>query len=330
MNWKGVRVAVTGAGGFIGSHLVEELVARQAKVRAMVRYNSSNSWSRLEELPRETLSRIEVIPADVTDPHAVESFVEGQSVVFHLAASISIPYSYRAPASFVQANAVGTLNVLEASLKGKVRRVVHTSTSEAYGEARYAPMDENHPLQAQSPYAASKIAADKLAESFHRSFGLPVSILRPFNTFGPRQSARAIIPTIMAQLAAGASLLRLGNLRPVRDLTYVRDTARGFIRMAESSAAIGQTINLGTGRGVSVQQLVQKIFSVAKTRATVESVRERSRRSTSEIFKLISDNRKARSVIRWRPEVSLEEGLEETWRYIERNLQRYKPELYNV
>ena len=255
------RVLVTGAGGFIGSHLVEALARTGADVVALVQYNSRNDWGSLEYLEPDLLRSIHVARGDVRDPYFVRSIVKGRTHIFHLAALIAIPYSYRAPAAYVAANVEGTLNVLQAALDLGVERVIHTSTSEVYGTARYVPIDESHPLQAQSPYSASKIAADKLAESFHASFELPVVTVRPFNSFGPRQSARAVVPTIAIQAMAGHTV-RLGNLKPVRDLTFVADTVRGFL-VAAKAAAVGEVIHLGTGTGVSVGELAQKIFRIS-------------------------------------------------------------------
>lgn len=312
MTTDAVTVLVTGAGGFIGSHLVEALLAEGFGVRALVRYNSRNDWGNLEALRREPPPGLDVRMGDVTDARSVDDVVEGCHRVFHLAALIGIPYSYRAPASYVSTNVVGTLNVLEAGRRHAVERIVVTSTSEVYGTARYAPIDEDHPLQAQSPYAASKIAADKLAESYHRSFGVPVVVLRPFNTFGPRQSARAIVPTILGQALAGHATIRVGNLEPRRDLTYVTDTARAFVLAGATAGIDGQTIHFGQGRALTVGELVDRCRAVTGCDATVEVDEERMRPAGSEVGLLLCDPARARSRLGWRPEVGLDEGLRRT------------------
>lgn len=330
MNWSGMRVLVTGAGGFIGSHLTEELARRGARVRAMVRYSSRNHWGFLEDLSPDLARRVEIMPGDVTDPYCVGRLVKGQDVVFHLAALIGIPYSYEAPASYVATNVSGTLHVLEACREHRVRKLVHTSTSEVYGTARYVPIDEAHPLHGQSPYSASKIGADQLAESFHRSFKLPVAICRPFNTFGPRQSARAVLPTIVSQLLQGSAALKLGSLAPVRDFTYVSDSVAGFLAVAESKRSVGEVINLGVGRGVSVRQAAQLAMKLTGTRASLRLDAIRVRPEASEVLRLISDNRKARRLTGWRPRVSFEEGLRRLIAHVRANPEQYKPRLYNV
>ena len=330
MNWKGVKVAVTGAGGFIGSHLVEELACRGASVRAMFRYNSKNDWGRLEEIPAELQKNIQPFAGDVTDSHLMQKLAQGQEVVFHLASLIAIPYSYVAPASYVNTNVCGSLNILEACLKNKVKRVVHTSTSEVYGTALYVPIDEEHPLRGQSPYSASKIAADKLAESFYRSFDLPVVILRPFNTYGPRQSARAVIPTIVSQALSANGEISLGDLRPVRDFTYVRDTVEGFLKAAESSRAVGEVVQVGTGTGVTVGQVAEKILRLAGRDIRIRKDSQRIRPSKSEVFRLICSAKKARKLLGWSPRYDLDKGLGETVRYVRQNLGRYKPRIYNL
>ena len=330
MNWKGKRVLVTGAGGFIGSHLVEELAGLGARVRALVRYNSRSHWGFLEGLRPELAARVEIVSGDVTDPHFVMQLVEGREAVFHLAALIAIPYSYEAPSSYVAANVTGTLNVLEACRRLKVAKLVHTSTSEVYGTAVYAPIDEKHPLQGQSPYSASKIGADHLAESFYRSFGLPVAIARPFNTYGPRQSARAVIPSIISQLLAGSDTLRLGALTPVRDFNFVADTVAGFLAVAASPKSVGQVVNLGSGRGVSVGDTVKLVMKLTGRRARVVTDGKRLRPDKSEVFKLICDSRKAKKLLGWAPRYTLEEGLVRTIDYIRRHPGLYKSGLYNV
>lgn len=330
MNWKGKKVLVTGAGGFIGSHLTETLLARGARVRAMVRYNSRSSEGHLEEIPKASRSLLEVFPGDVTDPFCVREAVRGRDAVFHLAALIAIPYSYKAPASYVQTNVTGTLNVLDACLQAKVKRVVHTSTSEVYGTARYVPIDEEHPLQGQSPYSASKIGADQLAESFYRSFGLPVSIVRPFNTYGPRQSARAVIPTIVSQLLAGKKEIHLGSLSPVRDFNFVSDTVEGFLAAAASPKSVGEVINLGSGRGISIRDTVREAFRAAGTRAKIATDSKRIRPEKSEVFRLIASNAKARKLLGWRPRRDIRYGLARVVEYLRQNASAYKPNRYTV
>lgn len=323
-------VLVTGASGFIGSHLTEELVRTGYKVRAMVHYNFQNSWGWLETLPAEIIDAVEVFPADIADPFAVRQAVVGCHTVYHLAALIAIPYSYRAPASYVSTNVTGTLNILEACRVEKVARLVHTSTSETYGTAQYVPIDERHPLVGQSPYSASKIAADKLAESYYLSFDLPVATIRPFNTFGPRQSARAVIPTIISQALSGAQEIRLGALDPVRDLNYVKDTARGFMAVAAAECAIGRVTNVGRGEGISVGELAQLILDLCESSAKIICESERIRPDKSEVMRLICDNTLARTTLNWQPDYSMQQGLEETITWMRTNLHRYKPNIYNT
>lgn len=331
MSWKNVRVLVTGAGGFIGSHLAEELARRGAKLRALVRYNSRNDWGLLEELDPDLLKKIDVWSGDVTDPHYAFKAVEGCDVVFHLAALIAIPYSYVAPTAYVAANVGGTVNILEAGRRHKVKRIVHTSTSETYGTAIYAPIDEKHPLQGQSPYSASKIGADKMAESYYRSFGLPVVTVRPFNTYGPRQSARAVIPTIATQLLSGAKRLSLGATTPVRDFNFVLDTVEGFLAAGAASSEVhGEVINIGSGRGVTIGQTAQTIMRLTGIKAPMTQDRARLRPDKSEVMRLICDNRKARRLLGWKPRYSLDEGLALTVHYCQTHLSRYKTGMYNL
>lgn len=320
-------VLVTGAGGFIGSHLVERLAALGARTKALVRYNSSGSWGWLDESPVK--NSIEVLLGDVQDRETIRRAVHGTDVVFHLAALISIPYSYEAPFSFVNTNVEGTLNVLQEALRAEVKVVVHTSTSEVYGTARYVPIDEEHALQGQSPYAASKIAADKMAEAFHLSYGLPVVTLRPFNTYGPRQSTRAIIPTIITQAITNGSL-HLGNLDPTRDLNYVADTVEGFLLAADSEAAIGQVINIGSGKEVSIKDLAETICRLLGKSIRVESATCRKRPEASEVYRLCADSSKARDLIGWQPQHTLEQGLIKTIEWIGVNLARYKVGTYSI
>jgi NAD dependent epimerase/dehydratase len=308
MNWTGKRVLVTGAGGFIGSHLVEELVRRGGRVRALVHYNALGSIANLQFVPREIIERIEVVAGDVCDAHAVRAYAEDVSVIFHLAALIGIPYSYVAPSSYVGTNIGGTLNVLEAARSAKCERVVITSTSETYGTAQYTPIDEKHPAVGQSPYAATKIGADQLALSYYRSFGLPITIVRPFNTFGPRQSERAIIPTIVGQALFNGGAVRLGSLEPRRDLTFVSDTARGFVCLAESEEAIGRAVNLGTGRSHSVRELVEMIGRELDLKVQVSLDPQRIRPDRSEVHELCADPTLAHS-LGWSAQVPLEVGL---------------------
>ncbi|TMQ50369.1 MAG: SDR family NAD(P)-dependent oxidoreductase [Candidatus Eisenbacteria bacterium] len=309
MNWAGRPVLVTGAGGFIGSHLVEQLVNAGARVRALVHYNALGMRGWLEEVA--TGDAVEVVLGDVADSDSLDSAMRDCDVVFHLAALIGIPYSYVAPAQYVRSNVIGTLNVLQAARRSPVARVVHTSTSEVYGTAQYTPMDERHPLAAQSPYAATKTGADQLATAFFRTYGTPVTIVRPFNTYGPRQSTRAIVPTIITQALAGASI-GLGNLDTARDLTFVLDTVKGFILAAEADDAVGKTINIGSGREVTIRELAELICSIVGRPCEIEVMAERIRPTGSEVRRLVADSTLARTSLGWRPERTLEEGLKGT------------------
>ena len=324
--WNGKRVLVTGAGGFIASHLVESLVRNGATVRAFVRYNSRSDVGLLNQVPKEIYSGIQVIAGDLRDLTAIQNAAKGMETIFHLGALIAIPYSYQHPAEVVDTNVIGTLNILLAARDMQIR-VIHTSTSEVYGSAIYAPIDEAHPLQGQSPYSASKIAADKLAESFYCSYDLPVVTVRPFNTYGPRQSARAIIPTIISQALTGSEL-HLGSLDTKRDFTYVLDTVAGFLAAAESTGVDGQTFNLGTGREISVGELVTVIEKIVGRPLTVVQDPERLRPQKSEVVRLLSDNRKAQNQLNWKPETTLESGLAQTVAWIQSNLQFYHPGIY--
>lgn len=321
--WQGKSVLVTGAGGFIGSHLVERLYAEGAKVRAFVRYNSRGEAGLLRQLPSETLTQIEIIGGDIRDSSAIFTASEGAEIIFHLGALISIPYSYVHPREVTESNIIGTLNVLEAARHHKTSRVIHTSTSEVYGTARYAPINEAHPLQGQSPYSASKIGADKLAESFHLSFNVPVVTVRPFNTFGPRQSARAVIPTIITQALAG-KVIKLGNLDTTRDFTYVEDTVEGFLKAAQADGVEGGTFNLGTGEEIRVGDLADRIISATGTQARVQVEALRLRPDKSEVLRLISDNSLAKQSLGWSPRFSLDEGLSRTIAWIRDHLDMYK------
>lgn len=327
LRWANMRVLVTGAGGFIGSHLTERLVELGASVRAFVHYNSLGRWGWLDA--SSVKEKFEVVVGDISDRDCVRNAVQSVDVVFHLAALIGIPYSYQAPSSYVQTNIVGTLNVLQSALEVGVERVVHTSTSEAYGTAQYVPIDENHPLQGQSPYSATKIGADKLAESFYRSFDLPVATIRPFNTYGPRQSARAIIPTVISQ-ALTKSELRLGNLSPLRDLNFVADTVEGFLHVADNPKAIGEVINIGTGKEISIESLVELIIEIMGKDLRVDSDDQRVRPNASEVDRLCADITKARELLGWQPMYSLKEGLQKTVNWIAENLETYSPDIYSV
>ena len=322
-------VLVTGAGGFIASHLVESLVRSGARVRAFVRYNSRGDPGLLKYIDPETYAQLEIISGDLTDLQALKGAAQGIHTIFHLGALIAIPYSYIHPAEVVSSNITGTLNVLLAAQENKVSRMVHTSTSEVYGTAQYVPINEDHPLQGQSPYSASKIGADKLVESFFRSFNLPVVTLRPFNTYGPRQSARAVIPTIITQ-ALTQRVISLGNLSATRDLTYIEDTVRGFVLAGTASNIEGSAINLGTGSEVSISDLASLIMEIIGVQAEIHMDQNRLRPERSEVQRLVSDNRLARQLLGWEPEYSLSDGLKKTIRWIENNLAHYKPGKYHV
>jgi NAD dependent epimerase/dehydratase len=329
MNWQGKHVLVTGAGGFIGSHLTESLIAAGAEVTALVKYNSRNDWGLLEGLSRHPPQNLSVLSGDITDSHLIRTVMVDQDMVFHLAALIGIPYSYRAPLSYEGTNIRGTMNVLQAAYECNVERVVHTSTSEVYGSACYTPIDENHPLQGQSPYSATKIGADKIAESYYYAFGLPVAILRPFNTYGPRQSARAVIPTIITQ-ALTSNTVKLGSLSPVRDLTFVDDTVDAFLKIAATDQAIGKTINAGSGKGITIGDLASIIIRLTNPSAQIVCEKERVRPDTSEVMKLICNNKLAQEVLNWRPNFSLEDGLKATIAWMKEHLYAYKPGRYTV
>jgi len=321
MNWQGKRVLVNGAGGFIGSHLAEKLVQCGANTRAFVHYNASSSWGWLDH--SDYKKELEVIAGDICDRDSTKKAIEGIEIVFHLAALIAIPYSYDAPLSYVRTNIEGTLNTLQNARELGVERVVQTSTSEVYGTARYVPIDEAHPLQGQSPYAASKIGADKLVEAFHLSYQLPVVTVRPFNTFGPRQSARAVIPSIISQCLIGDTI-RLGSLHPTRDMNFVENTVEGFLLAASSPNAIGKTINLGSGREISIGDLADRIIQLIGRPAKVQSESQRLRPETSEVERLLADNSLAKKLLGWEPSVSLEEGLAKTVTWMQENLGKYR------
>lgn len=330
MKLTGKTVLVTGADGFIGSHLTEMLVREGAHVRALTLYNSFNSWGWLEDI--DCLERIEVVSGDIRDPHFARKITEKVEVVFHLAALIAIPYSYVAPESYMSTNVNGTLNMLQAARESGAKRFVHTSTSEVYGTARFVPINEDHPLQAQSPYSATKIAADALAYSYYSAFDLSVTIVRPFNTYGPRQSARAVIPTIMSQILSGRDVINLGSLHPTRDFNFVEDTCHGFIQLAECDAAVGETVNIGSNHEISIGDLVDRIQEVLGSSVTVETTDERVRPEKSEVERLWCDNTKINSMTGFKPRVTLREGLERTalWLRKPENIRKYKVDIYNV
>ena len=327
MDWSHQTVLVTGASGFIGSHLVERLVALGARTRALVRYNSAGSVGWLDSSPVK--EAIEVIPGDVRDLDSVRAAMKGVDIALHLAALIAIPYSYQSPVSYVRTNVEGTLNVLQAALDAEVKRVVHTSTSEVYGTARYVPIDEDHPLQGQSPYSASKIGADKIAEAFHLSYGLPLCIIRPFNTYGPRQSARAVIPTVVTHALTGDAV-HLGSLEPTRDFNFVSDSVDGFIMVAESAAAVGQVINIGSGVEISIRDLAVMVLAKVGRDIPIVCEEQRKRPENSEVTRLLADNHKAQDLLGWRPKYTLDEGLTQTIDWISKNLDRYRVGTYAV
>lgn len=324
------KVLVTGADGFIGSHLVESLVRRGYQVKAFVLYNSFNTWGWLDTLDPSLMREVEIFQGDIRDSHGVKTAMEGMDAVFHLAALIAIPFSYHSPDTYVDTNIKGTLNVLQAARDcGGVRTLV-TSTSEVYGTARYVPIDEGHPYQGQSPYSATKIGADRLAESFYRSFGLPVTIVRPFNTYGPRQSARAVIPTIITQLLSGYEEIKLGSLTPTRDFNYVKDTANGFIAMYESEKTIGQEINIATQREISIGELAEELIRQINPEARIICDEQRKRPEMSEVSRLLGSNKKIKQLTKWQPEYTFEAGLAETIEFFRGNLDRYKADIYNI
>jgi NAD dependent epimerase/dehydratase len=331
MRLQGKRVLVTGADGFIGSHLVEALLKEGCQVRAFVLYNSFGTWGWLDTLPADQLSALDIFPGDVRDPGSVGRAMDGISVVFHLAALIAIPYSYVAPESYVDTNVKGTLNILIAARERRCERVLVTSTSEVYGTALYVPIDEKHALQGQSPYSATKIAADKLAEAFHLSFEMPITTVRPFNTFGPRQSARAIIPTIITQAISGAQEIKLGNMKPTRDLNFVQDTVMGFIEIAKSDSLIGEVVNIATGRETSMGELAAEIIRQIQPGIRVVQDGQRCRPDRSEVLRLLGDNSKIRRLTQWAPRYDLSSGLRETiaWFAEPANFARFKPSIYN-
>jgi NAD dependent epimerase/dehydratase len=330
------RILVTGADGFIGSHLTEELVRQGHDVKAFVMYNSFNSWGWLDGSPKEITDNVAVFAGDIRDPYGVKEAMKGCEVVLHLAALIAIPYSYHSPDTYVDTNVKGTLNIVQAARELGVAKVVHTSTSEVYGTARFVPITEEHPLQGQSPYSASKIGADQMAMSFYTSFNTPVAIIRPFNTYGPRQSARAVIPTIITQIANGKRKIKLGSLAPTRDFNYVKDTVRGFIAVAEADSAVGQVINIGSNYEISIGDTVQLIAEVMGAKVEIETEDERLRPEKSEVERLWADNTKAKKIAGWEPayggRAGFKQGLRETaaWFTDKQNLKKYKADVYNI
>lgn len=332
MQLNGKKVVVTGADGFIGSHLTERLVAEGCSVKAFCFYNSFNSWGWLDSLDKSVLRNIEVFTGDVRDPNGVRTALKGEDIVFHLAALIAIPFSYHSPDSYIDTNVKGTLNVLQACKDFGTERLLVTSTSEVYGTAHYVPIDEKHPKQPQSPYSASKIGADSIAESFYRSFNLPVTTVRPFNTYGPRQSARAVIPTIITQLLSGQKEIKLGDITPTRDLLFVKDTVDAFLTIAKSDALTGQEVNVATQSEISVGELAQKIISKINPGATILADTERLRPVKSEVFRLFGSREKLESLTGWKPAYSLDCGLDETiaWFSKKENLASYKADIYNL
>ena len=326
------KILVTGADGFIGSHLVEKLIDEGYNVKAFVYYNSFNSWGWLDAFPKEKLKQIEIFAGDVRDPNGVRTAMKGCDVVFHLAALIAIPYSYHSPDSYLDTNIKGTLNIIQAAKDLDVERVLVTSTSEIYGTAQYVPIDEKHPKQPQSPYSASKIGADCMADSFYRSFDIPITIVRPFNTYGPRQSARAIIPTIITQLLNGFDEIKLGDLTPTRDLLFIKDTVDGFIKIAESVSLIGHECNIATNSEISMQKMADTLIELINPNAKIIQDEDRIRPEKSEVFRLFGDNSKLIEHTNWKIEHTLEQGLQETinWFSNKENLKQYKAGIYNV
>lgn len=326
------KVLVTGADGFIGSHLTELLVKEGYNVKAFSFYNSFNSWGWLDTLPKEVLNEIDVFTGDIRDPNGVREAMRGIDEVFHLAALIAIPFSYHSPDSYIDTNIKGTLNVLQAARDLNTSRVLITSTSEVYGTAKYVPIDELHPYQGQSPYSATKIGADRLAESFYRSFNMPISIVRPFNTYGPRQSARAVIPTIITQLLNGSNEIKLGSLSPTRDFNYVKDTAKGFLEISKSDKAIGEEINIATQNEISIGELAKEIINQINPNAKIICDEERLRPENSEVNRLLGSNKKILELTNWKPNYTFEEGIRETieWFKVKKNLDGYKSDIYNI
>lgn len=325
-----MKALVTGADGFIGSHLVEYLLEKGYNVKAFTYYNSFNNWGWLDSLPKNKLKEIEIFSGDIRDPNGVKEAIKGVDEVFHLAALIAIPFSYHSPDSYVDTNIKGTLNVLQTCRDFNTSKVLITSTSEVYGTAQYVPIDEKHPYQGQSPYSATKIGADRLAESFYRSFDMPISIVRPFNTYGPRQSARAVIPTIITQLLSGKEEIKLGSLTPTRDFNYVKDTVKGFYEIAKSDKTVGEEINIATNQEISIGELANEIISQINPNAKIICDEQRLRPEKSEVNRLLGDNTKIKSLTNWTPEYSFKEGIKETIDWIKNNIDKYKVDIYNI
>lgn len=325
-----MRVLVTGADGFIGSHLTEALIESGHEVRAFTFYNSFNTWGWLDTLPKDVLKEIDIFSGDIRDPNGVYEAVQGMDTVFHLAALIAIPFSYHSPDSYVDTNIKGTLNVLQAGRKHNIGRILVTSTSEVYGTAKYVPIDEEHPYQGQSPYSATKIGADRLAESFYRSFNMPVTIVRPFNTYGPRQSARAVIPTIISQLLAGKEEIELGSLTPTRDFNYVKDTVAGFLAIAGSDKTIGEEINIATQQEISIGELASEIIAQINPNTRIVCDEERLRPEQSEVNRLLGSNKKIKALTGWEPKYTLKEGISCTIEWMKQNMDGYKADIYNI
>jgi NAD dependent epimerase/dehydratase len=330
MNLTNKKVLITGSEGFIGSHLTERLVELGADVTALVQYNSFNNWGWIDTFDKNVKNSINVVTGDIREYDGMKRIVKGQDVVFHLAALIAIPYSYLSPMAYVRTNIEGTANVLEACREYDIKKIVHTSTSETYGTALYVPIDEKHPMQGQSPYSASKIGADKIAESYYKSFELPVATIRPFNTYGPRQSARAVIPTIISQILSGKEEIKLGSLSPTRDFNYVKDTVEAFVKIAESDNTIGEVINDGTNHEISIGDLVAKIIEIIGSDVKIICDDQRIRPENSEVNRLWADNTKIKSLTEWRPKYSLDNGLKETVEWIRNNMNSFKTDIYNV
>lgn len=332
MSLKGKKVIVTGADGFIGSHLVEALLAEGCKIKAFVYYNSFNSWGWLDTFTKDQIDQIEIFAGDIRDPNGVANAVEGCDIIFHLAALIAIPFSYHSPDSYVDTNIKGTLNILQAAQRFNVERILVTSTSEVYGTAQFTPITELHPKQPQSPYSATKIGADAIADSFYRSFQMPVTIVRPFNTYGPRQSARAVIPTIISQLLNGANEIKLGDIRPTRDLVFVKDTAQGFIQIAKNANLIGHEVNIATQQEISVGDLAEELIKIINPNAKIVCDEVRLRPDKSEVFQLLGSQAKLLEFTGWRPQTTLSNGLTQTieWFKDPKNLAGYKSHIYNL
>ena len=330
MNWQGKKVLVTGAEGFIGSHLTERLVELGADVTALAQYNSFNSWGWIDTFDKNVKESIKVVTGDIREYDGMKRIIKGQEVVLHLAALIAIPYSYLSPMAYVRTNVEGTTNVLEACREYDVQKIVHTSTSETYGTALYVPIDEKHPMQGQSPYSASKIGADKMAESYYKSFNMPIATIRPFNTYGPRQSARAVIPTIISQILAGKTEIKLGSLTPTRDFNFVKDTAEAFIKVAESEKTIGEVINSGSNYEITIGDTVKKIINIIGKDVRILCDDERIRPENSEVNRLWADNAKIKELTGWQPNYTIDQGLEATVEWIKNNMQYFKTDIYNV